>query len=183
MKIKEIFATILFICGMILVVMFYNEKTKPDPTLFWQLEYAKAKIQSERYNDELAILFDSVSTLNTKIANNKPKIIEKNVFIEVLKDSLIQTSDTSSIIAIQGDIITTQDTTIQLLDESLTDCLKIVSLQNTVIGKKDSIIADNDKLIQIAHKNATPTFFQRNKFWFGVGAGAVVVGAIVAVVR
>ena len=179
MKIKEIFLTILFICGVILVVMFYNEKTKPDPTLFWQLEYAKAKIQADSYNQEIATLFDSVSTLNTKIANNKPKIIEKKVFIEVLKDSLSQTSDTTSIIDIQSNIIAVQDTTIQLYEESLTDCLKMVKVQSVVIVKKDSIIADNLRLIEIAKKNATPTFYQRNKFWFGVAVGAVVTTAIV----
>lgn len=180
MKIKEILLTLLFICGVILAVMFYNEKTKPDPTLFWQLEYAKAKIQTERYNQELAILFDSVSTLNTKIANNKPKIIEKKVFVQVLKDSLTQTTDTALIVAIQGNIIAEQDTTIQLYEESLTDCLKMVEVQSVVIVKKDSIIADNDRLIDLANKNATPTFYQKNKFWFGVGAGvAVVVGGLV----
>jgi hypothetical protein len=179
MKIKEIFLTLLFICGVILAVMFYNEKTKPDPTLFWQLEYAKAKIRSDRYNHEIDLLLDSVGTLNVKISNNKPKIIEKKVFVQALKDSLTQTTDTATIVAIQGNIIAIQDTTIQLYEESLTDCLKMVEVQSVVIVKKDSIIADNNRLIEIANKNATPTFYQRNKFWFGVGAGvAVVVGGL-----
>lgn len=179
MKIKEIFLTLLFICGVVLAGLFYNEKTKPDPTLFWQLEYAKAKIRSDRYNQEIDLLLDSVETLNTKISNNKPKIVERKVFVQVLKDSLTQTSDTASIVAIQGNIIAIQDTTIQLYEESLTDCLKMVEVQSVVIVKKDSVIADNNRLIELANKNATPTFYQRNKFWFGFGAGvAVVVGGL-----
>ena len=182
MKIKEIFATLLFICGIILAVMFYNEK-QSEKNNFWQNEYAKAKLETNRHKQVILGLTDTIIILKTKMANSKPKIVEKKVYIKQLKDRLALQTDTANIVAIQSTIIVEQDTTIQLLDESLTGCLKIVSLQNSVIGKKDSIIAENDKLIQLAHKNATPTFFQRNKFWFGAGAGVVVVGAIVAVVR
>ena len=119
-----------------------------------------------------------MSTLNNKIANNKPKIIEKKVFIKVLKDSLKQTSDTATIIDIQDNIIAVQDTTIQLYEESLTDCLKMAETQSIIIVKKDSIIDDNLRLLELANKNATPTFYQRNKFWFGVGAGVGVLSGI-----
>ena len=182
MKIKDVFLTLLFLAVVCVAFHFYNEKQNVK-NQFWQLEYAEAKMETQIHKEAIAVLTDTIIMLNTKMANSKPIIVEKKVYIKQLKDSLELQADTANIVALQSNIIVEQDTTIQLLDESLTDCLKMAETQSIVILKKDSIIADNDRLIQLAHKNATPTFFQRNKFWFGAGAGVVVVGAIVAVAR
>ena len=180
MKIKEIFLTILVLAGLCTVILLYNEKQE-EKLHAWQSEYAKAMIKVHKYKSTIWELTDTIICLNAQIAKREPIVLVKKEYIKVLKDRLVFITDTARIIDVQKEIIIEQDTTIALLDSSLTDCIKLTTTQEYVLQQKDSIIAEQDKLILIANKNATPTFYQRNKFWLGLGAGVATVVAVLSV--
>lgn len=83
---------------------------------------------------------------------------------------------------LQHTIIAQQDTTITQLDAQLADCQSVVLLQQHIISSKDSMIHENNALIDIANHNIAQikkdTWIKRNQFTLGVVTGTIVTAVV-----